>query len=152
MSNRRMHYFNERNVSIMPIDQAATSWIVLIVDDEPDNIGVAEKVLRFSGAATYTAENGVEGLKVLESVVPTFILLDISMPIMDGWTMLKHIRQNPDVKHLPVIALTAHAMHGDRERAIEAGFDWYISKPFHVASFMGELKACLAQVETRQNS
>lgn len=121
----------------------ASNWVVLIVDDEPDNVGVAEKVLRFAGAVTYTAQDGHEGLRVLENIMPTFVLLDLSMPIMDGWTMLARIRENPDLRDLVVIALTAHAMHGDRDRALAAGFDAYISKPFHIKSFLDEIKACL---------
>ncbi len=136
----------------MAVDPNISNWVVLIVDDEPDNVGVAEKVLRFSGAVTYTAVDGIEGLRMLENVTPTFILLDLSMPIMDGWTMLEKIRTNPDLRHLVVIALTAHAMHGDRERALEAGFDWYISKPFHIKSFLEEIKACLLKVGARASS
>ncbi len=133
----------------MPSEQNASNWVVLIVDDEPDNVGVAEKVLNFAGAVIYTAKDGKEGLRVLESVLPTFVLLDLSMPVMDGWTMLARIRDNPDLHDLVVIALTAHAMHGDRERALAAGFNAYISKPFHIKSFMDEIKACLEKAGTR---
>src|SRR5687768_6701795 len=102
------------------------SWIVLIVDDESDNLNIATKVLTHYGAQVYSAVQGVEGLKILATMPrPTFILLDLSMPIMDGWTMLAEIRANPTYRDLPVIAVTAHAMEGDREKTLQAGFDTY---------------------------
>lgn len=120
-------------------------WIVLIVDDEVDNLGVAQKVLSYGGASVHIARNGVEGLKVLENIRPTFILLDLSMPEMDGWEMLKQVRSDEGFAYVPIIALTAHAMSGDKERVLEAGFDAYIAKPFRINSFMEEILACLSQ-------
>lgn len=130
-------------------------WTVLVVDDEPDNLGVPRKVLTFYGAAVHTAENGMEGLRALAKMTggepaglptPTFILLDLSMPVMDGWAMLREIRANPRTKDLPVIALTAHAMEADRERALAAGFDGYITKPFRLDTLLRDIMACLAQM------
>ncbi len=121
-------------------------WTVLIVDDEPDNLSVAEKVLSFRGAKVYTATNGAEGLKVLEQVVPTFILLDLSMPRVDGWQMHKQVRENPRLAHIPVIALTAHAMEGDKERVMAAGFTGYIAKPFRLGTLFVEIEKCLQHV------
>ncbi len=119
------------------------TWSVLIVDDEPDNVGVAQKVLTFNGATVRVARNGVEGLKMLESFFPTFILLDLSMPEMDGWEMFRRVRQIDSLANTPIIALTAHAMSGDRERVMEAGFDGYIAKPFRIDSFLEDIGACL---------
>jgi len=130
----------------MLVDDDATRWTVLVVDDEPDNLGVPEQVLSFLGATVYTATNGVEGLEVLEAVIPTFILLDLSMPRMDGWEMIAHVRADPRVAEVPVIALTAHAMPEDKTRVEEAGFDGYISKPFLLATFMDEIRRCLAGI------
>lgn len=120
-------------------------WTVLIVDDEVDNLGVAQKVLSYGGASVHIARNGVEGLQVLENIMPTFILLDLSMPEMDGWEMLKRARSQASLASVPIIALTAHAMAGDKERVLEAGFDGYIAKPFRINSFMEEILACLSQ-------
>ncbi len=128
------------------ITDAAAQWIVLIVDDEPDNLTVPKEVLSFYGAQVYTAEDGAEGLKVLETVTPTFILLDLSMPKMDGWETIKRIRANPKTARVPVIALTAHAMSGDRERVQEAGFDGYIAKPFWFPTFWSEIERCLSGI------
>lgn len=116
------------------------SWTVLIVDDEPDNVGVPEGILTFYGADVHSAENGVKGLELLQTVTPTLILLDLSMPEMDGWEMLQALRKHHDWKDLCVIALTAHAMTGDREKVMEAGFDGYISKPIDLMTFIDEIK------------
>jgi two-component system cell cycle response regulator DivK len=121
-------------------------WTVLIVDDEPDNLGVAEKVLSYMGARVHTAQDGLEGMAILEQVTPTFILLDLSMPQLDGWQMIERLRADPLTVSVPVIALTAHAMHGDKERALAAGFDGYIAKPFRIMTFFKEIQDCLRQV------
>lgn len=119
-------------------------WVVLIVDDEPHNVGVAQKVLGYNGATVYTAKDGIEGLHMMEQIEPTFILLDLSMPNMDGFEMHRNLRANTAFRHIPVIALTAHAMQKDRERVMDAGFDGYISKPFRIESFLQEINKCLA--------
>ncbi len=128
----------------MPVkDLEVRSWRVLIVDDEPDNLGVSKAVLDFHGATTYVARDGKEGLDLLSQIMPTVVLLDLSMPQMDGWQLLKEIRATPRLAHLPVIAVTAHAMQGDRERVLQAGFDGYIPKPYRVATLVQDVKACL---------
>lgn len=130
------------------ISQNINDWVVLIVDDEPDNVGVAQKVLKFNGADVHVARNGIEGLSMLNQVTPTFILLDLSMPEMDGWEMFQHVRTNQNLANVPIIALTAHAMSGDREKVIQAGFNGYIPKPFRIDSFLHDIKEALAQFNT----
>ena len=120
-------------------------WNVLIVDDEPDNLGVAQKILRYNGAEVHIASNGVEGLAILENITPTFILLDLSMPEMDGWEMFSRLRTLSHLRKIPVIALTAHAMSGDKEKVLSAGFNGYISKPFRIASFLEDIHRCLRE-------
>lgn len=126
-------------------------WTVMIVDDEPDNVAVAQKVLEYTGAKVHTAGNGVEGLALLEHLQPTFILLDLSMPEMDGWEMFEKVRTNSATEHIPIVALTAHAMAGDRERVLEAGFDGYIAKPFRLSTFMSEILRCFREFARAQN-
>lgn len=128
-------------------DRKIDDWIVLIVDDEPDNLGVAQKVLTYGGADVHIARNGLEGLAVLEKITPTFILLDLSMPEMDGWEMFSRARANDSLAGVPIIALTAHAMTGDKERIEQAGFDGYIAKPFRINSFMEDIHRCLDEFE-----
>jgi two-component system, cell cycle response regulator DivK len=127
----------------MTLSDDVGTWTILIVDDEPDNVTIAEKIFTYNGAKTYKATNGVEGLQVLKAVTPTFILLDLSMPVMDGWEMLTKIRENPMTQHIPVIALTAHVMEGDKERVFAAGFNGYIAKPFRFHEFLTEIKDSL---------
>ena len=123
-----------------------SKWTVLIVDDEQDNLTIAEKVLSFGGAKVYTARNGVEGMKILEDITPSFILLDLSMPEMNGWDMLKAIKSDLKTEQIPVIALTAHAMMGDRQKVMDAGFDGYIAKPFRLSTFTSEILRCFREL------
>ncbi|MGB7342296.1 MAG: response regulator [Phototrophicaceae bacterium] len=132
------------------ISNQINDWIVLIVDDEPDNLGVAQKVLSYGGAEVHIARNGVEGLAVLSTLKPTFILLDLSMPEMDGWEMFERTRDNNDFSDVPIIALTAHAMAGDKERIEEAGFDGYIPKPFRINSFMEDIQETIKSFNEKQ--
>ncbi len=125
------------------ISEDIKDWIVLIVDDEPDNLGVAQKVLLYNGADVHIARNGLEGLTILNEITPTFILLDLSMPEMDGWEMFEKVRSIPHLLTVPVIALTAHAMAGDKERVMEAGFDGYIPKPFRINTLLEDIQSCL---------
>jgi two-component system cell cycle response regulator len=120
-----------------------SSWKILIVEDEPDNMEVLSEMLTFYGAAVRGAEDGVQGLKLLDDYTPDLILLDLSMPQMDGWEMLRQIKANPKVGSIPVVALTAHAMIGDKERVLDAGFNGYVSKPISVATFLHDLRQTL---------
>ncbi len=129
---------------------AAQGWVVLLVDDTEDNLTVASAALKFSGAEVYTATNGAEGLEHLETLTPTVILLDIRMPKMDGFQMFKLVRANPQLAHVPIIAVTAHAMEGDREDILNAGFDGYIAKPFDLFNFVPYIAQCLQQAQQKQ--
>lgn len=120
-------------------------WIVLVVDDEQDNLGVANVALTFYGATVYTAQNGLEGIEVMHKFTPSLILLDLSMPEMDGWEMLKQLKVNPLWEYIPVIAVTAHVLEEDRKRVQEAGFDGYIPKPFRIANLVSSIQAVLRE-------
>jgi len=124
--------------------------VILIVDDILDNLEVAAKILSFNGAEVYTAQNGVEALQILHNIVPTLILLDLSMPIMNGWELLEILKENPVTAHIPVIAVTAHAMQGDYVKIMRAGFNGYIAKPFGISTLLIEIQRSLSErVETR---
>lgn len=120
-----------------------SSWNVLIVDDEVHNSGVLEYVLKFHDAKVRIADSGAACLKEIEREHPTLILLDLSMPKMSGWEVLKIIRADDSLKHIPVITITAQVMAGDRERALEAGFDGYIPKPISVSSIVRTIQDIL---------
>jgi CheY-like chemotaxis protein len=126
-----------------PASEQAKGWIVLIVDDHHDNVMVARAALEYHGAEVHVAANGEEGLIVLESLDPTLILLDLAMPVMDGWKMLKRLQALPNMEQVPVIAVTAHAMDSDRSRVLDAGFDEFIAKPYDVTTFVARLKQVL---------
>ncbi len=121
-------------------------WDVLVVDDEPDSLEVATRVLKHYGATVHSATNGREGLEAARQRRPRFIISDISMPVMDGWEMLYELKQDRATLEIPIIALTAHAMLGDRERGIAAGFHNYLTKPLTPSTFMRDLLILLTDV------
>lgn len=124
------------------IDNVA-EWVVVLVDDHYDNIMVAKTTLEFYGAEVHTAKDGEMGLALIETITPTIILLDISMPVMNGWDMLKQLHKMDKLAHVPILAVTAHAMDNDREKVLKAGFDEYISKPYHIQTLIPSMKAAL---------
>lgn len=121
-------------------------WDIVVIDDEPDSLEIARYILDFYGANVHTATNGKEGVEAVERMKPRFIISDLSMPTMDGWEFLKELKSAAHIKDIPVIALTAHAMKGDRERAIEAGFHNYLTKPLTATTFMDELLVLLLDI------
>jgi CheY-like chemotaxis protein len=126
-----------------------SDWRVLIVDDDPDNVGVLELVLEFHNATTRVAASGQECLDILQAEEsPTLLLVDIQMPGMTGYELLERIRSNEAWRDLPVVAVTAHAMSGDADRIMRAGFDGYLSKPVDVASLVDDLRSILEASET----
>lgn len=124
---------------------AVSTWTVLVVEDERDNAEVIAGMMQFYGASVTRAEHGEIGLAALQSFTPTLILLDLSMPTMDGWDMLKLLRADPERQHIPVVALSAHAMDGDKERVLAAGFDGYVSKPVNVRTLISDLRRAMEE-------
>lgn len=139
-----------RNYQYCPTDES--DWRVLIVDDVFDNISIAEAVLEFNGAEVQHAANGAIGLKMLENYQANLILLDLSMPEMNGWEMHEKLRNSSATASIPVIALTAHAMQGDEEKVMQAGFDGYIAKPFSVTMLVSDIKTILNQINKKANN
>ncbi|MBK8024879.1 MAG: response regulator [Chloroflexi bacterium] len=125
-----------------------TNWTVLVVDDEPDSRDVAQMMLEIAGATVHTAEHGKEALELLRTqrIRPDFILCDLSMPVMDGWQLMFQLSDNRATSDIPVIALTAHAMRGDRDRALAAGFCNHITKPLNASKFMDQLMRILVDL------
>lgn len=118
---------------------------ILVVEDNPDNRILIADVLDSMDYEVIIATDGEEGVKKASSDRPDLILMDISLPQMDGLTATRHIKEMPDLKHIPIIALTAHAMVGDRERALEAGCDDYVSKPIDLKELATKLTHFLGQ-------
>ncbi|MEP6620639.1 MAG: response regulator [bacterium] len=102
---------------------------VLLVEDNEDNRIIYSTVLRHLGYDVIEAQDGVSALAIARSALPDIILMDISIPEMDGWEATRILRQDPATQDIPVIALTAHALAGDREKAVKIGFAAYLAKP-----------------------
>jgi CheY-like chemotaxis protein len=123
-----------------------SGWDIVVIDDEEDSLMVAEIVLSEYGARIHTASDGEEGLAVIRKVKPRFVISDLSMPVLDGWGLIKKMQQDPALREIPAIALTAHAMAGDRERAVAAGFHNYLTKPLTVETFIQDLVKLLVDI------
>ena len=112
---------------------------ILVVEDNPDNRILITDVLTSLDYEVIVAVDGEEGVAKAETERPDLILMDLSLPQMDGWTATRKIKEQPELQHIKVIALTAHAMVGDREKALEAGCDDYVSKPIDLRELAGKL-------------
>ena len=126
-------------------------WDIVVIDDEEDSLLVAQVILDEYGANTHTATNGEEGLYLIRNVRPKFIISDLSMPVLDGWGLINRLQTDPSLKDIPAIALTAHAMIGDRERAIAVGFHNYLTKPLTVETFIQDLVKLLVDIPELAN-
>lgn len=109
---------------------------VLLVEDNPTNQKLTRIMLEKAGYEVITAENGEQALDVLNEQTPDLVLMDVQMPVMDGFTAARKIREGKRWRDLPIIALTAHALKGDRERCVEAGMNDYVSKPLRKAKLL----------------
>jgi CheY-like chemotaxis protein len=125
--------------------QNPATWRVLVVDDEPDNLEVVAETLEFHGVSVKTAKDGLDGLSVMKEFKPNLILLDLSMPKMNGWEARTHIKADASTAHVPIIALTAHAMAGDAERALAAGFDGYMIKPVNILTLINDIRTTVVK-------
>ena len=120
---------------------------ILLVEDNEANIYLARFLLEKAGYCVVVAENGLECLAVVESQLPDLIVMDLQMPIMDGYEAARRLKEDPGTASIPMIASSAYAQAGDRERALEAGFDTYISKPFDTDNFVAQVRAMLPPAE-----
>lgn len=114
---------------------------VLVVEDNLMNMELVAYLLKSNGMEVTQAFDGLEALEALNKSIFDLILLDIQLPGMDGMEILKRLKENPNLKHISVVALTAHAMQGDEDKFIDAGCIGYISKPIDVSSFIGTVRS-----------
>lgn len=112
---------------------------ILVVEDNPDNRVLITDVLTSLDYEVIVAIDGEEGVAKAAAEKPDLILMDLSLPQMDGWTAARNIKAKPELQHIKIIALTAHAMVGDKEKALEAGCDDYVSKPIDLRELAGKL-------------
>ncbi|MCS6835741.1 MAG: response regulator [Anaerolineae bacterium] len=121
---------------------------VLVVDDEPDSLEIAETLLTDLGVKVLVANNGRQALILLEDEHPDYIISDLSMPVMSGWDLIAALKQDRRLMDIPVFALTAHVMPGDRSKAIAAGFHNYLTKPLNPDTFVNDLLSLIQQLHT----
>jgi CheY-like chemotaxis protein len=117
---------------------------ILIVDDNPANIKLISFLLSSRGYQVRTAMSAVEALQIVSEGAPQLILMDIQLPGMDGLTLTRQLRSEPKTADIVIVALTAYAMRGDEEKAIEAGCDAYITKPIDTRSLPGRIAGLLS--------
>jgi len=119
--------------------------LVLIVDDNDKNLKLARDVLRFAGFQTLQTSTGHDGLALAGESHPDVILMDIRLPDIDGIEAVRRLKEHVATASIPVVALTAFAMKGDRERILAAGFDGYLEKPITVRTFADQVRAFCRQ-------
>src|SRR5690349_1947669 len=116
---------------------------VLVADDKAPGRELLRAVLEQSGHAVYEASDGIEALRGARELLPDLIILDLHMPMLDGFGVLQELRRDRSFAATPIVALTASAMQGDRERALTAGFTSYIAKPISLIALRGEIERFL---------
>jgi two-component system, cell cycle response regulator DivK len=116
---------------------------ILLVEDTPANLALADKLLRAAHHDVMTAVTAEIALDLARARLPDLVLMDLRLPDMDGWQALAALRANPATADLRIVAFTAHAMVGDEGRAMEAGFDGYLTKPIDFATFSRSVEELL---------
>lgn len=112
--------------------ESETKGIVLYIEDNPDNRLLVKRVLLSESYTLLEAQNAVDALDLLQTVHPDVILMDINMPDMDGYTLTAKIKSLPGFDRIPIVAITANVMRGDKEKTLQAGCDGYIQKPIDI--------------------
>ena len=110
---------------------------ILVVEDNEINRDMVVRRLQRRGFTVVSAVDGQQGVDMTRSEKPDLILMDMSLPVVDGWEATRQIKSDPDIKHIPIIGLTAHAMVGDRDKAIQAGCNDYATKPVEFEKLVG---------------
>jgi CheY-like chemotaxis protein len=119
---------------------------ILYIEDNEQNLYLVKFILEKHGYAVCAARDGQSGIALAADVLPDLILLDIQLPLMDGYAVAKELRTNPDLERIPIVAVTSYAMQGDREKAIAAGCNGYIEKPINPDTFMQQVELHLSSV------
>ena len=117
--------------------------IILCVEDNRRNRTLVKRILEFEGYEVKEAEDAHSTLEMLKSITPDLILMDINLPEIDGLTLTQKLRRQPKLANVPIIAITANVMRGDRERTLEAGCDGYIEKPIEVDLLVNQINSYL---------
>jgi len=121
---------------------------ILLVEDNEMNRDMLSRRLERRGYEVVIAVDGQQGVEVAQSARPDLILMDMSLPVMDGWEATRQLKAKDTMKATPIIALTAHAMAGDREKALQAGCDDYDTKPIELSRLLAKIEALLGTAGT----
>jgi two-component system, cell cycle response regulator DivK len=117
---------------------------ILIIEDNEQNLYLETFILEKHGYGVTAARDGAQGIRLAEETRPALILLDIQLPVMDGYAVADQLRRNPALVRTPIVAVTSYAMAGDKERILGAGCNGYIEKPINPDTFLAEVLAYLA--------
>lgn len=120
---------------------------VLVIEDNPDNMTLICDILELHGYRTLQATTGHGGFEKAKAMKPDFVILDIQLPDIDGYTVLDKMRKNPSTEKIPVIAMTSYAMAGDKERLLKAGCDGYVEKPIDPDLVMKQIQQIVGKNE-----
>ena len=118
---------------------------ILLVEDNEENRDMLSRRLTRRGYEVVIAVDGGQGVAMVQSEAPDLILMDMDLPVLNGWEATREIKAKPDMQAIPIIALTAHAMVGDREKALEAGCDDYDTKPIEFSRLLGKIETVLGK-------
>jgi CheY-like chemotaxis protein len=118
---------------------------ILYVEDNEDNVYMLTRRLKRKGFEVVVAGNGQEGIEMVGSEAPALVLMDLSLPVLDGWEATRRLKAAPETKDIPIIALSAHAMEGEREKALAAGCDDFDTKPVELDRLLGKIAALLPE-------
>ena len=118
---------------------------ILYVEDNEDNVYMLKRRLERAGFEVIVAPDGEQGIALAQDERPDVILMDLSLPVLDGWEATRRLKGAEETRSIPVIALSAHAMPGDREKALEAGCDDYDAKPVKLPSLLAKIHALLSE-------
>jgi CheY-like chemotaxis protein len=121
---------------------------ILYIEDNEDNLYMLSNRLKRRGYDVVAARDGQSGIAMAASDSPALILMDLSLPVMDGWEATRQLKSATETRHIPVIALSAHSMAGDREKALAAGCDDYDTKPVELTRLLAKIAALLAREKT----
>jgi CheY-like chemotaxis protein len=124
---------------------------VLYIEDNEQNYYLVSVLLKTQDFRVLWAQDGREGIEKAVQLKPDLILLDIQLPVMDGYEVARNLRSNPDLRSIPIIAVTSYAMAGDREKALEAGCDGYIEKPIDPDTFLVQVSKYLPGIDPARN-
>ena len=117
---------------------------ILLVEDNEMNRDMLSRRLERKGLQVLLATDGVQGVAMAQSESPDLILMDMSLPVMDGWSATRQLKSTVETCNIPIIALTAHAMSGDRDKCLEAGCDDYDTKPIEFVRLLGKIQSLLS--------